>query len=158
FSTSGLTVGTHTVNAAYSGDNNFNSGTSANLLQTVNQDASTTTVTSSPNASVFGQTMNFTATVTDNSPGAWTPTGTVTFLDGGTSIGSGTLSGGSATFSTAGLTVGTHTVSVSYSGDTNFTASSGTLSGGQTVNAANTATTVVSDNNPSTLNQTVTFT
>ena len=43
------------------------------------------------------------------------------------------LSGGSATIADAALSDGTHTITASYSGDTNFSTSSGTLSGGQTV-------------------------
>src|SRR5262249_44379944 len=48
--------------------------------------ATTTTVTSSPNPSVFGQSVTFTATVSAASPGSGTPTGTVTFEDGGTTL------------------------------------------------------------------------
>jgi hypothetical protein len=116
-------------------------------------------VTSSANPSVFGQTVTFTATVTADAPGSGTPTGTADFfIDGSDASGPVTLSGGSATFSTAGLTIGTHSISVTYNGDTNFNSSSGILSGGQTVNMANSTTTVVSDSNPSTLTQNVTFT
>ena len=52
------------------------------------------------------------------------------------------LSGGSATIADAALSGGTHTITASYSGDTNFSTSSGTLSGGQTVNPAGTSTAV----------------
>jgi hypothetical protein len=49
-----------------------------------------------------------------------TPTGTVTFLDGATSIGTGTLnSSGSAKLSVNNLTVGSHTITASYAGDAN---------------------------------------
>src|SRR5207249_12223372 len=58
-----------------------------------------TTLFRSP--SVYGQSVTFTATVTATAPGAGTPTGTATFKDGLTTIGTGTLAGGSATFSTA---------------------------------------------------------
>src|SRR5205823_3911149 len=52
--------------------------------------ATTTVVASSAPTSVFGQTVTFTATIT--SSGAGTPTGTVTFRDGASTLGTGTLS------------------------------------------------------------------
>ncbi len=61
--------------------------------------------------------MTFTATVSANSPGSGTPTGTVTFMDGSTSLGTGTLSGGVATFSISTLPVGSHSITGVYSGD-----------------------------------------
>jgi len=53
----------------------------------------------------------------------------VTFLDGASSIGTGTLSGGVAAFTTSALTAGNHTITTSYPGDTNFAGSTGTLTG-----------------------------
>src|SRR5439155_6084450 len=66
------------------------------------------------------------------------PTGTVQFLVDGANFGSPvTLAGGSATSpSTTTLTAGSHTVTASYLGDATYAASSGTLAGGQTINAA----------------------
>src|SRR6202043_4076753 len=93
------------------------------FIQTVNQASTSATVMSSANTSVFGQSVTLTATVS-TSPGLGTPPGTVTFLDGGVSIGAGTLSGGTATFATSSLSAATHTITVSYSGDSNFQGSS----------------------------------
>jgi hypothetical protein len=157
FSTSTLTVGNHTITVSYSGDANFTSSNSAALTQTVNKDATTSLVSTNGNPSVFGQSVTFTATVSANTPGSGTPTGTVTFNDGGASIGSGALSGGSAAFATSSLSVGNHTITVSYSGDGNFNAST---SAGitQTVNKAGSAATVVSNLNPAIWWQTITFT
>ena len=66
--------------------------------------------------------MTFTATVGVTSPGAGTPTGTVTFKDGTTILGTGTLStaGGvtTATFTTAQLCRRTHSITAVYAGDT----------------------------------------
>ena len=90
FTTSSLTVGTHAITAGYSGDTNF-ATSSGSVLQTVNKASASTTVTSSVNPLVFGQNVTFTATVSAVNPGAGTPTGTVTFLDGATSIGIGLL-------------------------------------------------------------------
>ncbi len=119
--------------------------------------ASSTTVTSSANASVFGQTVTFTATVTAVAPATGTPTGTVTFRDGTTNLGTATLTNGTATFAIAALSMGTHAITVVYGGDANFTTStSATLT--QTVNQAATTTAVVSSANPSVVGQAVTFT
>jgi hypothetical protein len=52
------------------------------------------------------------------------PTGTVSFLDGSTTLGTGTVSGGVATFQTQTLAAGVHNVIATYSGDANFNASS----------------------------------
>src|SRR3989442_8388491 len=92
FTTSSLSVGTHSNTANYTGDTNFNPSLSAAVSQVVNKCATTVTVASSANPSVFGQSVTFTATVTVPAPGSGTPTGTVNFLDGATVIGSGTLS------------------------------------------------------------------
>ena len=63
-----------------------------------------------PTATVYGQSVTFTATVTISRPGAGTPTGQVTFKDGTTSLGTGTLSTKNgvttATFSTTKLARG----------------------------------------------------
>jgi hypothetical protein len=155
--TSALAVGNHTVTASYSGDSNFNASTSSAITQTVSKANTTTSVITAVNPSVFGQTVAFTATVSASSPGSGTPSGTVTFLDGGTSIGSGTLSGGTATFSTSALAVATHSITASYGGDGNFNGStSGNVN--QTVNQDGTSTTVASSTNPSASGQSVTFT
>jgi Pro-kumamolisin, activation domain/Bacterial Ig-like domain (group 3) len=79
----------------------------------------TTTVTSSANPANYGTSVTFTATVTTT--GATPPTGTVTFNDGATALGTGTLStvSGSqvATFTTSTLTAGTHSITAVYGGD-----------------------------------------
>jgi hypothetical protein len=156
-STSALAVGGHTISVVYAGDTNFAASTIPSLTQTVNKDGTASTVVSSLNPSVFGQSVTFTATVSAAAPGAGTPTGTVTFKDGGTTLGTASLSGGKATLATSALAVGSHSITVSYAGDGNFTASaSGALT--QAVNKAGTTSTVVSSLNPSVFGQSVTFT
>src|SRR5439155_22970176 len=85
---------------------------------------SSTALSSSANPSAPGQLVTFTVTVAPNPPGGSSiPGGTVSFFDGAASIGQGTLNPGSgaatATFSTSSLTVGTHTLTASYNGDSN---------------------------------------
>ena len=149
-----LAVGTHTVEADYSGDTN-NAASSGTLSQTVLKEPSTTTVSSSANPSVYGQSVTFTATV---SGGGAKPTGTVTFKDGTTTLGTGTLSGGSTTFSTSALSVATHAITAEYSDDGTHDVSTGTLSGCQVVNQASSSTSVSTSGSPSTLGASVTFT
>jgi hypothetical protein len=122
FSTASLSAGSHPITVPYAGDANFNGTTSAAISQTVNKAGTTTALGSSANPSTNGQSVTFTATVTVNAPGAGMPQGTVNFNDGATFLGSGTLSGGTATFSTSGLTVTPplHQITAAYAGDVNF--------------------------------------
>jgi len=157
FSTSALSVGTHGITAVYGGDSGYNGSTSSALSQVVNQGSTTTTVVSNNNPSLLGQNVTFTATVNVTAPAAGTPTGTVTFKDGAATLGTGALSGTTATFSTTALTTGSHTITAVYGGDTNFaTSTSSNLT--QVVNNSATTTTVVSGTNPSKFGQSVTFT
>jgi predicted secreted protein len=159
FTTRALPVGSHTITLSYGGDSNFITSTSTALTQAVNQDATTTTVAASANPSVSGQPITFTATVKAVAPGSGVPTGTVTFFDGSTSLGPAQLLDGSghATISISTLAVGSHTITASYVGDSNFTVSvSPALT--QTVNQAATKTTVTSSANPSGSGKPVTFT
>lgn len=129
-STSTMPVGTHTITATYKGNTNYQTSTSVPVSLTVSQATSTTALASSPNPSTVGQTVTFTATVL---PAA--ATGTVTFLDGGSAFGTGTLSGGRASLSTSSLSIGSHQITATYGGDSNAACStSSPLT--QTVNSA----------------------
>ena len=155
--TTSLPVGAQAITAVYSGDITYASSTSAVLTQTVKQASSTTTVTSLPSPSVYGQPVSFAATVSASSPGSGTPTGTVTFSIGSTVLGTATLSGGSGSITTASpLAVGNDTIKASYSGDTNFKTGTGTVV--QTVNQDSTTTSLASSANPSVFGQSVTLT
>jgi hypothetical protein len=139
------TVGSQTITATYSGDDNY-IGSSGSTTEMVNQQAATTTaIASSPNPSTVGQPVTFTATVSPSATtsGLPTPTGTVTFMDGSAPIGTGTLDGtGTATFQTSTLTADPHSITAVYGGDSNYSGSSGSTT--QTVNKA-TPTVSVSD-------------
>ena len=153
-------VTTDAIEASFSGDVNY-SGSSGTLVQTVNQAATTTALSSSVNPSVTGQTVTYTATVTVNAPGFGTPSAadTVAFTDNGLTISGCSavpLSGGVAHCPTSESTAGSHSIVATSSGDTNFAGSFGSLT--QTVNKANTSTQVTSSTNPSIIGQQVTFT
>ena len=117
-STSTLVVGSHSITATYNGNSNYQTSSSTAVPLTVGTATSTTSLASSANPSIFGQSVTFTATV---SPSA--ATGTVTFLDGSTQLGTATLVSGKVTFSTSSLSVGSHTITAKYSGDTNVASS-----------------------------------
>jgi parallel beta-helix repeat protein len=149
-----LAIGDHTIVAAYSGDGSFASSTSTPVTQTVTTSPTTTGLSASPNPVLLGGSVTFTATVT---AGIGTPTGSVTFSDGTTVIGTGTLSGGQATLTTAALGAGSHSVSAAYGGDATYAPSTSSVLT-ETVSAASSTTTLASTPNPSTFGDSVTFT
>lgn len=87
--------------------------------------ATATTLTASPNPSISGEAITFTATVIS---GAGTPPDgdTVNLMKSSTVLGTGTLSGGVASFTTSSLPVGTSAVDAVYNGDLNFAPSKST--------------------------------
>ena len=96
---------------------NITDGTVSILLNTA---GTFITTTGSPNPSAPGQSVTFTANVKGSINTKTTPTGSVTFYDGSTSLGKVTISAGSSSLSTSTLAVGSHTITAAYSGDTNF--------------------------------------
>ena len=118
-------------------------------------------LTSSGSPSFYGQSVTFNATVAASVKSLVAPTGTVTFMNGSTVLGSGTLTDGAVSVTTSVLPTGTDTVSATYSGDSNFQAH--TVSIIQTVQAPSGTTTALSSNSNSgaptlTLTATVTST
>lgn len=77
------------------------------------------TVSSASSSAFLSNPVTLTATVAFS---YGTPTGTVTFMDGSFSLGTGTLSGGVATITNSSLPVGSHAITAIYSGDSNFSA------------------------------------
>jgi hypothetical protein len=130
-----MTNGTGPCTVTYDQAGNSNYNAASQVVETVNaqQVASAIAVISSANPSNLGQSVTFTASVTS---ATGTPTGTVTFKDGGSAISgcsNAALSAGQATCITSSLSAGNHTITADYSGDTNFLSSTGTLLGGQVV-------------------------
>jgi hypothetical protein len=121
FSSSGTFSGTPTTTGTFNfsiqaTDAFGNTGSQAYSV-TIDGSATTIALSSSANPSTVGQPVTFTTTVTSASG---TPTGAVTFMDGGTTLGSATLAGGVAVFTTTALTIGTHGITASYSGSAIF--------------------------------------
>jgi hypothetical protein len=123
FNTSVLSVGSHNITVSYGGDANFAASTSTILTQVVDKASTITTLVGAPNPANVGQTVTLTATVTPVSPGAGSPTGTVTFSEGAATLGTGTVSSEVATLNISNLSAGGHTIIASYGGDPNFVAS-----------------------------------
>ncbi len=170
FQTSALTAGAHSISAAYSGDSNVGPSSGSLSTQVVNaaavQPAATmTALESSLNPSTVGEDVTLTAVVT--APGsADVPTGTVSFTVDGQEVADVALSvvGGidEAQVITSALTVGQHSVTAAYGGDTSSSPSTASLPT-QVVNATavqSTATTTALESslNPSMVGEQVTFT
>jgi hypothetical protein len=159
---SSLTVGNHAIRAGFRAAGDFVSSSSIGsgpLTQMVDA-ISSTAVTSSNSSSAFGQSVTFTATVTNTSGAGGTPTGTIEFFDGSTPLGAGSALSGSgntatSTFTISSLVVGGHSIEAVYTPSGDFVGGNGTQT--QTVNAV-TSTTVSSNSNPATFGQPVTFT
>src|SRR2546426_364913 len=118
-----LAAGGHTIKAVYSGDGNFRSD-STTITQTVNKAPPAVTLASSLNPSTFGQNVTFKAKVDS---GTHTPTGSVTFYDGASSLGTVSLTGDSAQVTAVNLIAGSHTIKAVYTGDANFRSDSTTV-------------------------------
>jgi len=157
YATSTFTVAAHSITAVYSGDSKYIDSTSAAFSQVVDKATTSTTVVSSLNPSVFGQSVTLTATVKAVAPGAGTPTGSVQFYNGKTLLGSHALASGSAAFATTKLTTGTDSVTAVYVASADYDTSTSAVRS-QVVDKASTTTTIVSSLNPSITGDKVTFT
>ena len=121
FTTSKLALGTHSITAAYSGNVNDLGSTSGSLSLFVGRPTSII-VTASANPVVVGRATMITATVKVVAPATGTPTGTVTIMDGTTTLGIVKLVTNkgvtTASLTTSKLSVGTHKITIIYNGDT----------------------------------------
>jgi large repetitive protein len=158
YQTAALAVGSHSIVATYSGDTDHATSTSSPALIQTLDESTTVALVSSLNPSVFGQNVTFTATVTVTGSGTVTPDGTVSFMDGTTLLGTGTLAAGVATYQTAALAVGVHSITAVYGGDAANGVNASTSAVLKQDVQASTTVTVVSSLNPSDFGQNVTFT
>jgi hypothetical protein len=151
FTTSSLAIGSNSISASYSGDSRYAASTSSVLPEVVKA-ISTTTLTATPNPSVYNAAVTLTATVVPSSA-----TGSVQFFNGATLLGTATLSGSQAQFSVTSLPVGPNSLTAVYAGDSADTGST-SAAVTQTVNKQTSTVTVTSSANPAPFGQSVTLT
>ncbi len=122
-------VGVQDVSVAYNSDGNFTTPAAVHLMQAVAQASTVTSLVCATPATVYGQPVAYTATVSPVAPGGGVVAGAVTFLDGATVLATLPLNGsGTATLTTSSLSVGTHVIQASYAGGIDYAASmAGTL-------------------------------
>ena len=112
--TTSLAVGSHSITASWPGNSSYNPVTSSPVTQTVSSITPTLTLSSSLNPSPLGTVVTFTATISNGL------TGTVTFYNGGATIGTGSISGTTATFTTSILPAGSDSITASWPGNGSF--------------------------------------
>jgi hypothetical protein len=160
--TSSLTLGNHSLTATYNGDPNYNTATSPAVTETIQNAQTTTTLTATPPGPIpLGQSTTLNAQVVYSGPAGQQPatplTGTVTFKEGATTLGTVNLSAsGQATLQVSNLTGGTHSYTAQYSGDSFYSPSNGSVV--VTVQQAATMITLISSASPAVIGQPVTFT
>jgi large repetitive protein len=126
-----LTAGSHTFTATYNGSAAFTTSTSLDVTITVAKSATTTTASTSTPAPAPGQDVKLKAVVKPAS-GTAKPTGSVTFKDGSTTLGTvalalvGTTETAKLTV-TGGLALGNHSVIATYAGSSSFAGSNSTV-------------------------------
>ncbi len=125
FSTTALAAGKRRIFAEYSGDSHYSAANSKLLNQSVTAATTEVTLSSSLNPAAFGSSGTLKAHVAAVAPGAGTPTGTVTFLEGETILETVPMSGANATLKLKTLAPGTHEITAAYSGDANDKPSEG---------------------------------
>ena len=120
-------VGSYPTSCGGAADSNYRISYATGTLA-ISQALTSTNVGSSSDPSMHTHDVTFTATVAVLTLGAGTPTGSVTFNDGTTSLGTVALGTNStASFTTRALAIGAHSITASYSGDGNFTPSGAVL-------------------------------
>jgi uncharacterized repeat protein (TIGR03803 family) len=148
-------LGSNRITAIYGGDSNDSVSISAPPFVEIVQEATTTSLTSTPNPSTYGQEVTFTAVVNANLGPP--PNGeTVSFMKGKTVLGTASLSKGTASFTTSTLPVGATPITAVYPGDAKLSASQSEPVK-QVVTKATTTSALTSSVNPSQLGQPVTF-
>ena len=110
-----LGAGAQSLSAAFTPNDtaDYNSA-SGSVTLTVNKAAPALAIASSGTPSTYGASVTFTATISSG------PSGSVTFYDGGVSIGTGTISGTTASYTTSSLAAGAHTITAGWAGNANY--------------------------------------
>lgn len=116
--------GSHSVAVSYGGDSFYGSSNSTTVALTGSLIPTGLSLNLGSSATVVsGQTVQLTAAITPPTDSNYTAGGTVTFFDGVTQIGQGTVVNGQGLLSVNSLADGPHTITASYAGDSNFTGS-----------------------------------
>lgn len=126
FSVTVKSSGGHNLQAFYAGDTNYAASNSAPFTVNGGNGGTVTTLTANPAILTPGTPESFTATITAANPVAGvtnTFTGSVTFFDGTTQLGTAGVSANAATLSNITLTGSTHSITAVYSGDGNWAGS-----------------------------------
>jgi sugar lactone lactonase YvrE len=154
FTTSSLSVGSHIITASYAGDTNDSPTTSSSITEQIQKLPTSMTLVSGSNPGVYTQPITFTATIASDNAA---PTGTITFQNGTTVIGSapiianGATASGTATLTLSNLPLGNSSIVATYAGDTNHLNSQSNTIGQQVLQAASV---VVTSSNPSSVAET----
>lgn len=151
----GLELGTNLILADYPGDNIRFPSRSLTVPLVEVSPAATVSLFSAPNPASFGAVITLSATVVGG--GGTSPTGQVIFKDGTTVLGTSGISGGTATITARGLTVGVHYITAVYVGDSNYAATTSAPLV-QTISKAPAVINLTSSINPSVFGNTVTIT
>ncbi len=116
-----LPVGNNSISASYGGTSNFGASLSNVVGMTVTPAPTTTVLTASSTSPANGSNVTFTATVSSN--GSPVTSGVVNFLDGGSPIGTGSVTNGVATISLSTLPSGADSISAGFAGTFSLAAS-----------------------------------
>ena len=119
----GLTTGTHTLQASYSGDSNFSSSVAASVTLIVAKASTTLVLTPATTTPAPGSSLQVTATVSSSNPSSSPPSGTVTFTVDGVAVGTATVVPGTpstAVFTIPSVSPGAHILLATYSGDSSY--------------------------------------
>jgi Pro-kumamolisin, activation domain/Bacterial Ig-like domain (group 3) len=164
-----LSGGSHALVLNYAGDISYNAAPAVNLAVTVTPASTTASISASPTTVPTNQQVTLSVTIGSQSNSTQGPTGTVTFKDGSTSIGTANVApagataaagaSGTASLSTTFATSATHSITAVYGGDTNYTGSTSpvlSLAVGQTtMTAVTSSSTSISSGGSVTLTATV---
>lgn len=120
FTISSLSVGMHSISGSYPADSNGHlASTSPAITQVVDEATTTSLSSSAPTGQIrIGSSVTFTAAASISGNGGITPDGSISFFDGATQLGTVQLQPGvAATFTTASLANGMHSITAAYNGD-----------------------------------------
>ena len=159
FTASALGPGSHPLTVEYSGYGPYLASTNAPALtQAVVKVATATVLGASPNPSAVGSNVTITATVQAGGATAVGAGGTIIFKDNSTPLRTNAVSGGVASFTTSALAYGSHLMTVEYSGDSLYQASTSTPLAQIVTTPSPTTTVLGAFPNPSVEGSDVTFT